>query len=79
MGGVSYTLKLLNDIKNSQIIKFKSNIELNTNLEWCLFNVNDPRFKDNVTNFIFYNDDRHKKIILGKYDRYSNTLPISYI
>ena len=74
-----YTYKILNEIKNSQLIKLGKNVALNRTLQWGYFNVRDPCFKQNVTNFIFDENSTHKKIILGQYDHFNSILPISYI
>jgi hypothetical protein len=74
----SYTYHVLNNFKNSQLIDIKSCAVVNRNLQWGFFNVSDPLFKQQVYHFLGGNDNP-KKIILGRFDPYSNILPISFI
>lgn len=78
--GQQETIMILNSIKNSQVISLKYGTNMgNQQLIWAYFNVNDPHLHKRVSDFIFYNDTGHKKIIMGKYDYNTKSIPISYI
>lgn len=72
-----YTYNILNSIKGAQLIEIKRGVVINQKLLWAFFNVRDPDFRNKVIHFL--GNVRHKKIILGKFDSYSGTLPISFL
>ena len=72
-----YTYKVLNGIKNSQLIELKRGVVINQELFWAYFNVRDPEFEKKVHQFL--DSVRHRKIVLGRFDYHSGTLPISFL
>lgn len=80
MGQVD-TIHMLNKIENSQLIRLGKDISVGkfSDRPCVMFNVHDSLLTQHVAEFIFHHDDRHKKILLGKFDYRTNCIQISYI
>lgn len=75
-------MSILGQIDNTQVVKLKYNVNMGAmsdKLIWEEFDVTETTFVDKVTSFLFKENCLHKKVLLGKFNYSTNSLPISYI